>query len=197
MSRGPCCASVTRRLKWQLAILAVVVSSAWAQQPESAFTKTLIKSKATVTAINPATREVTIQGDNGTVTMQAGPDVKNFKNLKVGDQVLASYYQGTLAQIVEGGKKLSDPAASTFAYGNSPGMKPAGGVGRSVTVDVKIQDVNLPTNTVAFTKSDGTTHIVQARSPEMQKFLQQLKRGDTVQVTFTDSFAVSVIPASS
>jgi plastocyanin len=114
----------------------------------------------------------------------------------VGDQVLVSYYQGTLAQIVKGGTKVSDPAAAGFAYGNSPGMKPAGGAGLSATVTVKIQDINLPTNTVAFTKSDGTTHIVQVKSPEMQKYLREVKPGDTVQVTFTDSVAVAVIPAS-
>ncbi|HEV3181877.1 MAG TPA: hypothetical protein VGY90_03575 [Steroidobacteraceae bacterium] len=188
----------TNSLKCQLAILAVaaMVSSASAQQPAGAVTSTLTKTKATVTAIDPATREVTIQGDKGPVTVQASPDVKNFNNLKVGDQVLVSYYQGTAAQIVKGGKKVSDPAVSTFAYGNSPGMKPAGGVGASATVTVKIQDINLPTNTVAFTKSDGTTHIVQVKSPEMQKFIRELKPGDTVEVTFTDSLAVSVIPAS-
>ena len=187
-----------KSLKCQLAILAVaaMVSSAWAQQPGSAYTSTLTKTKATVTAINPNTREITIKGDKGPMTVQAGPEVKNFNNLKVGDQVLVSYYEGLLAQIVNGGKTIKDPAVSGFGYGNSPGMKPAGGAGVSATVTVKIQDINLPTNTVAFTKSDGTTHIVQAKSPEMQKFLRELKPGDTVQVTMTDSLAVEVIPAS-
>jgi TusA-related sulfurtransferase len=44
--------------------------------------------------------------------------------------------------------------------------------------------------------SDGTTHIIEVRTPEMQQFIRELKRGDVVQVTFTDSIAVSVIPAS-
>ena len=127
---------------------------------------------------------------------KCGPDVKNFNNLKVGDQVLISYYQGAAAQIVKGGKTVSEPAGAVFAYGNSPGMKPAGGIGESVTETVQVQDINLPTNTVAFTKSDGTTHIIQVKSPEMQKFIRELKPGDTVQVTFTDSLAVEVIPAA-
>jgi hypothetical protein len=75
-------------------------------------------------------------------------------------------------------------------------MKPAGGVGASSTETVKIQDINLPTNTVAFTRSDGSTHIIEAKSPEMQKFIRELKPGDTVQVTYTESVAVEVIPAS-
>ena len=187
----------TNHLKWQLAtlLLAAMASYAWAQ-PKQAVTSTLTRTKATVTALDPATREVTIQGDHGPVTIQAGPEVTNFNNLKVGDQVLVSYYQGTAAALVKGSKKVTDPAVSTFAQGNSPGMKPAGLVGASATVTVKIQDINLPTNTVAFTRSDGTTHIVQVKSPEMQEFIRTLKRGDTVQVTFTDSVAVSVIPAS-
>ena len=183
--------------RWQLAILAVaaMVSSAWSQQPGGAYTSTLTRTTATVTAIDTAKREVTIQGDHGPVTIQVGPDVKNFENLKVGDRVNLSYYQGTAAQLVKGGKKVKDPAVSSFAQGNSPGMSPSGLVGASATVTVKIQDVNLPTNTVAFTRSDGTTHIVQVKSPEMQSFIRDLKRGDTVQVTFTDSVAVEILPA--
>ena len=183
--------------RWQLAILAAaaMVSSAWSQQPGGAYTSTLTRTTATVTAIDTAKREVTIQGDHGPVTIQVGPDVKNFENLKVGDRVNLSYYQGTAAQLVKGGKKVKDPAVSSFAQGNSPGMSPSGLVGASATVTVKIQDVNLPTNTVAFTRSDGTTHIVQVKSPEMQSFIRDLKRGDTVQVTFTDSVAVEILPA--
>jgi len=183
--------------RWQLAILAVaaMVSSAWSQQPGGAYTSTLTRTTATVTAIDAAKREVTIQGEHGPVTIQVGPGVKNFDNLKVGDRVNLSYYQGTAAQLVKGGKKVKDPAVSTFAQGNSPGMSPSGLVGASATVTVKIQDVNLPTNTVAFTRSDGTTHIVQVKSPEMQSFIRDLKRGDTVQVTFTDSVAVEILPA--
>ena len=183
--------------RWQLAILAVaaMVSSAWSQQPGGAYTSTLTRTTATVTAIDAAKREVTIQGEHGPVTIQVGPGVKNFDNLKVGDRVNLSYYQGTAAQLVKGGKKVKDPAVSSFAQGNSPGMSPSGLVGASATVTVKIQDVNLPTNTVAFTRSDGTTHIVQVKSPEMQSFLRELKRGDTVQVTFTDSVAVEILPA--
>ena len=43
------------------------------------------------------------------MTVVAGPEVKNFDNLKVGGQVLMSYYQGILAQIVEGGKNSQTP----------------------------------------------------------------------------------------
>ena len=188
----------TNSLKCRLAILvlATLVTSAWGQQPAGAYTSNVIRTRATVTAIDPAARAVTIQGDHGPVTIQVGPDVKNFNNLKVGDRVNISYYQGIAAQLVKGGKKVSDPAVSTFSTGTPAGMRPSGQIGASATVTAKIQDVNLPTNTVAFTDSAGTTHIIQVRTPEMQSFIRELKRGDIVQVTFTDSVAVEVLPAS-
>ena len=59
-----------------------------------------------------------------------------------------------------------------------------------------MQDINLPTNTVAFTRSDGTNHVIQVKSPELRKFIREIKPGETVQVTFPESLAVEVIPAS-
>ena len=67
----------TNSLKCQLAILAVaaMVGSAWAQQPGSGYTSSLTKTKATVTAINAATREITIKGNKGPMTVRVvGPD---------------------------------------------------------------------------------------------------------------------------
>ena len=43
---------------------------------------------ATITAIDKATRDVTLKGPQGNeMTVTAGPEVKNFEKLKVGDQV--------------------------------------------------------------------------------------------------------------
>jgi len=106
-----------------------------------------------------------------------------------------SLYQGLAAQIAKGDKKVSDPAAATFAYKN-PAGKPNGGAGGSVTVTVKILGVDPGTNTVAFQQADGSQHVIAVKSPNMQQFIHTLKAGDTVDMTYTESIAVSVIPAS-
>ena len=47
-----------------------------------------VKLTATITAIDKATRDVTLKGPQGNdVTVTASPEVKNFDQLKVGDQV--------------------------------------------------------------------------------------------------------------
>ena len=184
-------------LRWLLPslLLAALASHAWAQS-EPAVTSNFVKTQATVKAIDPATRSVTLQGPKGDVTVQVGPEVKNFSNLKVGDVVNVSYYESVAAAIVKGDKKVTDPAASTFAYGSPGGMKPSGGAGASLTASVKIEAIDLGTNTVAFRGNDGRVHIVEVRSPNMREFIRTLKPGDHVNVTFTDSVAVEVIPAS-
>jgi Cu/Ag efflux protein CusF len=184
-------------VKWLLpgVILAALASYAWAQS-EPAVTSNFVKTTATVKSIDPATRAVTLEGPKGTTTVHVDPAVKNFSNLKVGDVVNVSYYESVAAQIVKGKQTVSDPAAATFAYGSPKGMKPSGGAGASVTASVKVQAIDLGTNTVAFTGNDGVTHIVEVKTPEMKEFIRTLKPGDHVDVTFTDSVAVSVIPAS-
>jgi hypothetical protein len=183
-------------LKWLLpGVMLAVAGYGWAQS-EPAVTSNFVKAQATVKAIDPATRALTLQGPKGPVTVHVGPEVKNFNNLKVGDVVNVSYYESVAAQIVKGSKKVSDPAAATFAYGSPQGMKPSGGVGASLTATVKVEAIDLGTNTVAFKGEDGQTHIVEVKSPNMKEFIRTLKPGDHVDVTFTDSVAVEVIPAS-
>src|SRR5215469_10410296 len=106
-------------LTWLLPSLVVAAlgSYAWAQS-EPAVTSNFVKTQATVKAIDPASRSVTLEGPKGPVTVQVGPEVKNFSSLKVGDVVNVSYYESVAAQIVKGSQKVSDPAASTFAYGS-------------------------------------------------------------------------------
>ena len=46
-----------------------------------------VKVTAAITAINSATREITLKGPQGReVTLVAGPQVKNFAQMKVGDR---------------------------------------------------------------------------------------------------------------
>jgi hypothetical protein len=188
-------------VKWLLPALALaaLANVAWAQQSQPGtpgYKAELTKVQATVQSIDAKTREVTVVGPKGPVTIFVGPEVKNFDNLKVGDKVNLSFYQGVAAQIVKGSQKVSDPAAAAFATPNAtgPGMTPGGVAGASATVTVKIEAIDLPTNTVAFKRSDGTTHIIEVKSPEMRQFIRTLKVGDHVNVTYTESVAVSIIP---
>jgi hypothetical protein len=174
--------------------LGAMASYAWAQAQES---KPIVKSRfqqvqATVTNINYETREVTLQGEKGPLTVQVSPDVKNLERVRAGDKVTVSYYQGLAAQLAKPGSRKSSGDASAFA---TPAKIAGGTVGASVTSTVTVEDIDLPTNTVAFRRPDGSVHIASVRSADGQKFLRTLKPGDNVDVTYTESVAVNVIPS--
>ena len=173
-------------------IVAALPALALAQQP--VVSSRLLKAEASVTAINPATREVTLEGPDGPFKLTAGPQVKNLDKVHVGDKVVVSYYEGIAAQMAKGGEHAAEPASSAFAYRNPSGSQPGGGLGASATGTVKIEAVDPSTNTVAFRTTDGTVHLVTARSPNMQQFIRTLKPGDRVEITYTQSIAVNVMP---
>jgi hypothetical protein len=160
-------------------VLAAMATCAWAQaQP-------VVKSQyekvtATVEAINPATREVSLRGPNGPVSV-----------------IVVSYYQGIAVQMAKGETKVTEPAAAEFAYKSQPGQKPGAGVGASITTTVTIVAINTDTNTVAFKRADGSIHLIAVKSPNMVQFVRTLKPGDQVDVTYTESLAINVVAAGS
>lgn len=66
----------------------------------------------------------------------------------------------------------------------------------ALTMVSKILGIDPGTNTVAFQQADESQHVIAVRSPNMQKFIRTLKVGDIVDVTYTESVAVSVTASS-
>lgn len=188
-----------KRLGWGLSALLVATMSTqlWAQEPSKpVVSNRLEKVTATVAGIDASTRTVTLNGPHGLVSVVVDPGVRSFDKLHVGDKVTVSYYQGLAAQMMKGGTKVTAPAASTFTTPAQGSGKPGGGAGASVTATVSIQAVDTATNQVAFKRSDGTVSVIAVKDPNMRKFIRTLKPGDVVEVTYTESVAIDVTPAT-
>jgi hypothetical protein len=179
-------------------IVLPLASRTWAQAPaDLPVVKTHYQQvEATVTAIDPATREVSLRAPTGSVSVVAGDAVKNFDKIHVGDKVVVSYYEGLAVRLAKGNAKAMEPAASTFDYRAANGERPGAGVGASVTETVTIVAIEKDTNTVAFTTHDGAVHLVAVKSPNMVQFLHTLTAGDSVEVTYTESLAIKVEPST-
>jgi hypothetical protein len=182
---------------WLLAVIATT-TCVWAQEPgKPAVTSRFTQVEATVQAIDPTTREVTLLGPKGPVSFKASPDVKNLDKVHVGDKVKISYYQGIATQMAKGGKNIKSPETSVFTLpSTSGGERPGGGMGMSMTTTVTIEAIDLGDNTVTFKGADGLSRTIAVASPNMQQFVRTLKPGDHVQVTYTESMAVSITPAT-
>jgi len=150
-----------------------------------------VKVTATITAINSATREVTLKGPQGReVTLFAGPQIKNFAQMKVGDQVTAEYTEALTLELKKGGGKAVGVTEQTGAMGAKPGERPAGTAGRQVKIVADVVDVNPSTQTLTLRGPKETVEL-KVRDPEQFKLVA---KGDQVEATYTQALAIAVDP---
>ena len=151
-----------------------------------------IKGTATITAVDKATRDITLKGPQGReMTITAGPDVKNFDQLKVGDQVDMQYVEALTLQLRKQGDKVVAKTEKTDAVGAKKGETPGGAVGRQVTVVANVVAVD-PAKQVVTLKGPNQTVDLRVQDPAQFK---NIAVGDQVEATFTQAFAVAVEPA--
>jgi hypothetical protein len=82
------------------------------------------------------------------------------------------------------------------AAGRAPaGERPAAATGKQVTATIVIDSVDAAENTVTFTGPRGLRTVL-VESPQGQEFIKQLKKGDEVELTYTEALAISVEPAN-
>ena len=151
------------------------------------------KVTATITAIDAATRAITLKTSQGKeVALTAGPEVKNFAQMKVGDQVNAEYVEALTLELKKGGGKVVARTEQAGAAGAKAGERPAGLVGRQVTIVADVVDVNAATQMVTLRGPQRTVEL-QVRDPEQFKLIS---KGDQVEATYTEAVAIGVTPAA-
>jgi len=165
-----------------------------AADKNAAFTKeALHQMSATVAAISMATREVTLKDKNGELqTIKVGPEARNLDQVKVGDVVTVSYYESFTAQMRLHDKPNEGFQNAAGAIRAGAGEQPGGAAAQSVASTVTIDKVDLTANTVSFHRPDGGTGTLPIRSPEGKAFVSKLKKGDVVDVMYTEALAIDV-----
>ncbi len=157
---------------------------------QAAIAKT-VKITATITAIDKATRDITLKGPHGNeVTITAGPQVKNFDQLKVGDQVEMQYVEALTLELKKGGGLVVARTEQAGAVGAKPGQQPAGAVGRQITIVANVIDVNAAAQTVTL---KGPQRTVELKIPDPEQF-KRIAKGDQVEATYTQALAIAVEP---
>jgi hypothetical protein len=146
---------------------------------------------ATITAIDPATRSVTLKGPKGNEkTIVAGPEVKNFAQLKVGDQVDITYVESLVLELKKG--STAAPSITEKAGGaRAPaGGTPGGMVGRQITIVGEVLETNAATQTVVVR---GPKQTVEMQVQDAEQF-KRIAKGDRIEATYTEAVAAVVKP---
>ena len=152
-----------------------------------------VKVTATITAIDKATRDVTLKGPQGNeVTVTAGPEVKNFDNMKVGDQVNAQYVEGLTLELKKGGGMTVSRSDQGGVLESKPGQKPGGVAGRQVTIVADVVDVDPAKQSITLRGPQRTVELVVS-DPAQFKLIA---KGDQVEAKYTQALAIAVEPVA-
>ena len=170
---------------------------ALAEEPKAApgkiGTSETVMVKATVEAVDPAARTVTLKGPRGkTFTVSVDEKVGNLSSLKVGDEVVAKYYEALAWDVKKAGTSTMQPGITESAdAGKVGGGRTAIGK-RSVRMVVTITAIDAAAQKVTVKEPDGPTSVIKVKNPAN---LVGVKVGDQIEVKFTQALAVSFEPA--
>jgi hypothetical protein len=143
---------------------------------------------ADVTAIDAAKRTVTLRTPDGKKdTVKCGPEVVNFDQIRVGDQVKVTATE-EVAVYMATDAPSSDGGAAVVALAPK-GAKPGGIVAATVQVIATVTAIDLKHHKATLQFADGTTHTVAVR-PDVD--LTKRKVGEQVVIRTTGALAISV-----
>jgi hypothetical protein len=144
---------------------------------------------ATVQSVNAADRTVVLKHPDGSLTTyECSPDVRNFDQIKVGDQVTATAAEELALALVKGG--VPPAAGTSSAIVRSPqGAKPGGKIVDTLAFTAKVMSVNAMGREVVLQMPDGQNKKVKV-GPDIN--LANVNPGDDVGVRLTRAIAISV-----
>ncbi|MFA5204743.1 MAG: hypothetical protein WC708_10115 [Lentisphaeria bacterium] len=144
---------------------------------------------ATVTGIDKAARKLTlVDPDGAKTTFTAGPEVANFAQIEVGDQVKATMAEQLVVFVRKPGETSGNSAATVVAVaplGEKPGVVMADT--EEITAKVKSIDVKHQKATLLF--PDGTSKTYKVRK---DADLTKQTVGSEVVIRTTTAVAISV-----
>lgn len=152
---------------------------------------------AVVTAVDPTTREVDLRNQEGEITtVVAGPEIRNFAQIKVGDTLNVRMMQALLME-VRPKKTLVKRTEVEAGVALAPqGSQPGVATGRRITTTVTIQALDMKKDFVKFTLPDGEVRSTTAKTAAGKELLHTLKVGDQVDVVFTEATGLVMEPAA-
>lgn len=145
-------------------------------------------SMATVLAIDPQQRTVTLRTEDGSeATFHASPEVINFDQIKVGDQVKATRIDA-LAVFARKPGAPSEGAARTVALAPK-GAMPGAFMAETLEVTAKVVGIDQHTRQVTIEGPNGEPQTIHV-GPKID--LAAIHKGDDVVVRFTQGLLIRV-----
>jgi hypothetical protein len=165
------------------------VSGVVATAPGQAAAMAVVTVSATVEAVDPATRTVSLKGPKGNVVdVVAGEEVRNFDQIRKGDKLTVKYAEALTLELRKDGKPVGRSETEAMKR-SQPGQKPGGAARRDVTIVADVVGVDAAAKKVSLKGPKGNVVDLNVQDPEQLKLI---KKGDKVEATYTQALAISM-----
>jgi Cu/Ag efflux protein CusF len=169
-----------------VAVLASTAQIAMAQS--RTITSEMRTETGIVEAVEAQTRTITLKKPDGTfVSTVAGPEIKRFDEIKIGDKVNARYYENVVLRLKQPGEADVDTGAKGTT--GSEQVLPGGTKAKQRTITASITAIDPNTPSVTFTGPNGWKYTSRVQDTAA---LAKVKVGDKVDITWTEAVLVSV-----
>jgi hypothetical protein len=144
---------------------------------------------AKIIAIDKDKRLVTLVGSahGDTLDVECGEEVKNFAQLKVGDEVKSTYTESFTIHVEGSGEP--EATSETMTSHAKPGEMPAASITERATAKATIKAIDKAKGTATLQTLSGEEFTVTADHKEN---LDKVQVGNAVVVTYTVAHAISV-----
>lgn len=147
---------------------------------------------ATVVSVDEETRLVTLAGPEGDHwAFTAGPEVQNFAQIKRGDRVIASYFEGFAIGLGPKGSGVKDRVDSVQVERAQKGEKPGVMVSKMVEAIGVVKAVDAADRTLRIEGVKNTVLLVVSEDVEFS----EIKVGSEVEAVYIESYAINLVPA--
>jgi hypothetical protein len=145
---------------------------------------------ATVEKVVPDSGLVTLKGDDGQLwTLDAGQDV-DLENLKKGDQVQVTIFQGQALDVREPtDQDRQQPLVVVNEIQPPEGVNPTAGALRQIRALVTVTNIDKNNNMVTIQGPMGNSYVLKVKDSSL---LDKLEKGKQLVVTFTEGIAAKI-----
>ena len=177
---------------WAQSVSAAAVSG---QAPGARVEAAEVQVRVKVMELDKTRRLATLKGPRGDiVTVQVPAEVKNFDQVRVGDDLVVRYIAAVAARLEPASKsgireRVESTGTATAAVGSLPGVASE----RTVEVLVQIQALDRKARIVTLRGAKRTLTVKVPEGTDMAK----LKVGNEVRATIVEAVVLNVEPAGS
>lgn len=150
-----------------------------------------VSAQATVTAIDMASRKVSLKNAAGeSFDIVAGEQVTNLANLKVGDVVALRYLQMLDLELLKGTAGVRKRIVEVAADKAEAGEKPGAGIGKKVTLYGNVIAVDKGQQTITVKGVDHTL-VLKVHNPAQ---FALIAKGDQIKAVQTQAVGIGILP---